>query len=52
MYVIFISQAESSKGSPLVAALKDKAILTVGESAQTIERGGILRFTRREAHPV
>lgn len=47
-HVIFISQAESSKEARWLAALKDKAILTVGESAQTIERGGILRFTTEE----
>ncbi|MGC3958856.1 MAG: YfiR family protein [Verrucomicrobiota bacterium] len=43
-HVVFISQAEEGKEARWLAALKDKPILTVGESAQTLERGGILQF--------
>ena len=42
--LVFISKAESEHEAEWLAALKDKPILTVGESGHTIERGGVLQF--------
>ena len=42
--VMFIPKSESRNEAGCLAALKGKPILTVGESGQTIARGGIVEF--------
>lgn len=41
-HIIFISQAQSRNEPKLFAALKGKPVLTVGETPETIERGGMI----------
>lgn len=43
-HVVFIGQSESGNEAGWLEALRDKAILTIGESGRTIERGGVLEF--------
>ena len=42
--VVFISRAESEHEAAWLGALKGKPIVTVGDSGQTLERGGTLEF--------
>lgn len=42
--LVFISKAEAAHEAEWLAFLKNFPVLTVGESGQTIERGGILQF--------
>ena len=42
--LVFISEREKKNEALWIAALKDKPILIVGESGQTIRRGGLLEF--------
>jgi hypothetical protein len=46
VHIVFIGKAESRNEASWIAALKDKPILTVGESGETLARGGILEFIR------
>jgi len=43
-HVVFISQAETRSEAAWLEALKEKPVLTVGESGDTINRGGVLEF--------
>ncbi len=43
-HLVFISAAEKSREENWLAVLKDKPIVTVGESGHTLERGGILEL--------
>ncbi len=43
-HVVFLSKEESRNEAQWLEALKDKPVLTVGESGQTIKRGGIIEF--------
>ena len=43
-YVVFIAKTESRNEAAWLAALKDMPVLTVGESGQTIARGGAVEF--------
>lgn len=43
-HVVFISKAESRNEAAWLEALKDKPVLTIGESGQTLTRGGVLEF--------
>jgi hypothetical protein len=42
--IVFIPKSESRNEAGWLAALKGKPILTVGESGQTLARGGVLAF--------
>ncbi len=42
--VVFIGQKESRNESAWLDELKDKSVLTIGESGQTLKRGGILEL--------
>jgi hypothetical protein len=44
-HVLFVSRSEDSRMERTLAGLKDKAILTVGESDSFFEKGGMIRFT-------
>lgn len=48
VHIVFIGKAESRNEAAWIAALKDKPILTVGESGETLARGGILEFIRAQ----
>ena len=43
-HLVFIGKSESRHETEWIAALKQRAVLTVGESGHTIERGGIVEF--------
>lgn len=43
-HVVFISKAEKANEARWLAALRDKPILTVGESGQTLALGGVVEF--------
>lgn len=43
-HIVFIARSETRSEASWLAALKDKPVLTVGESGQTIERGGMVEF--------
>ena len=42
--LVFIAKAESRNEAEWLAALKNKPVLTVGESGQTVARGGAVEF--------
>ena len=42
--VVFIAKRESRSEAAWLAALKGKPVLTVGESGQTVARGGLVEF--------
>jgi len=44
VHVVFIGKSESRNEAAWLAALRDRPVLTVGESGQTLARGGILEF--------
>jgi hypothetical protein len=44
-HVVFIARSESRNETEWIAALRNKPILTVGESGRTLERGGDVEFT-------
>jgi hypothetical protein len=46
-HAVFISKAESRNEDDWLRALRDKPILTVGESGQTIENGAVIRLLPR-----
>lgn len=43
-HVLFVSRSESGRLDEIVAALKGRSILTVGDDATFIRRGGMVRF--------
>lgn len=43
-HVVFISKAEGQREAQWLATLKGNPVLTVGESGQTLSRGGVLEF--------
>lgn len=43
-HLLFISQSESDRLEQIFKTLKDRSILTVGETDAFIEKGGIIRF--------
>ena len=47
-HVLFISNSERAKLGKIVAALKDKPVLLVGESANFMRAGGMVRFMVRD----
>jgi hypothetical protein len=47
-HILFLSAAESQLAPFLLAKLKDRSVLTVGESADFLERGGLIKLTRRD----
>jgi hypothetical protein len=47
-HILFISAAEQQRSPNLLARLKDTNILTVGESDDFLERGGIINLARRD----
>ncbi|MBI3850288.1 MAG: YfiR family protein [Verrucomicrobia bacterium] len=47
-HILFISQSESGKLDNILAGLKGRHILTVGESNRFAERGGIVGFVMKE----
>jgi len=47
-HILFISSAEQQRSPNLLAKLKDTSILTVGESDDFLERGGIINLARRD----
>ena len=47
-HILFISAAEQQHAPNLLAKLKDTSILTVGESDDFLERGGIINLARRD----
>ena len=46
VHIVFIGKGESRNEALWIAAIKDKPVLTVGESGETLTRGGILEFIR------
>ncbi len=47
-HILFISAAELQRSANPLVKLKDKGILTVGESHDFLERGGFINLTRRD----
>jgi len=47
-HVLFVSAAEQQHSPDLLAKLKDASILTVGESDDFLESGGIINLARRD----
>lgn len=47
-HILFISAAEPPPSPNFLAKLKDGGVLTVGESAEFLERGGIINLARRD----
>jgi len=47
-HILFISAAEQQHSPNLLAKLKDTSILTVGESDDFLERGGMINLARRD----
>jgi hypothetical protein len=47
-HILFISSAEQQRAPSLLAKLRDTSILTVGESDDFLERGGIINLARRD----
>ena len=47
-HILFISAAEQRRSPNLLANLKDSSILTVGESDDFLESGGIINLARRD----
>ena len=43
-HLVFISRADGRREASWLASLRRLMILTVGESGQTLERGGIVEF--------
>jgi hypothetical protein len=42
--ILFVSRSENGKMESILAGLKDKSILTVGDTEDFIRKGGIIRF--------
>jgi hypothetical protein len=47
-HVLFISAAEQQRSSDLLDRYKEKGVLTVGETDDFLERGGIINLPRRQ----
>jgi hypothetical protein len=47
-HILFVSAAEQQRSPNLLAKLNDANILTVGESDDFLERGGIINLARRD----
>lgn len=47
-HILFISAAEQRRSPNLLAKLKDGGVLTVGESDDFLESGGIINLARRD----
>ena len=47
-HILFISAAELQRSPDLLDKLKDTSVLTVGESNDFLERGGIINLARRD----
>jgi hypothetical protein len=47
-HILFVAAAEHRRSPNLLARLKDTSILTVGESDNFLERGGIINLARRD----
>jgi len=47
-HILFVAAAEPRLTPNLLAKLKERSVLTVGESADFLERGGIISMTRRD----
>ena len=43
-HILFISQSEAARLDPILGSLKERSILTVGETEGFAQRGGIIRF--------
>lgn len=43
-HILFISQSEAARLDPILASLKERSILTVGDTEGFAQRGGIVRF--------
>lgn len=46
-HILFLAAAESQLAPALLLKLKDQSVLTVGESADFLERGGLINLTRQ-----
>jgi hypothetical protein len=46
--ILFISRSESGRMEDILAGLKDKSILTVGDTEGFIKNGGVIRFVMEE----
>jgi len=46
--ILFISRVDPEVGTRLLARLKTLPVLTVGETDQFLEQGGIIKFVKRE----
>lgn len=46
--IIFISQSERKRYSRILEALRDRAVLTVGETAEFLDAGGIVTFSEQQ----
>ncbi len=47
-HILFISASEKKRVSDIVARIKSRPILTVGETDQFTRQGGIINFTKKE----
>lgn len=45
-HILFVSKAEQSKMGAILATMKDKPILTVGEEREVVRRGGGVAFVK------
>jgi hypothetical protein len=46
--IVFISQSERKKYGKVLEALKDRAVLTVGETPEFLDAGGIVTFAEQQ----
>ncbi len=49
-HILFVPAAEQKRSPGLLSKLRDTGILTVGESDDFLERGGIINLVRRDQH--
>jgi len=47
-HILFVSAAEQKRSPNLLAKLKETSVLTVGESSDFLERGGIMNLALRD----
>jgi hypothetical protein len=47
-HIVFISSSEKKRASEIIAQLQTTPVLTVGETEQFIDQGGVINFTKKE----
>ncbi len=49
-HILFIGAVQNRNASPLLEAIKDKSVLTVGETTEFMEEGGMINFVVENEH--